>query len=792
MERQAKDGTVYKQVGSDEWTPVTRTAKDGTVYKKMGEDAWTPLEVPSNQDPQKVSTTVSAVRKGIQGATGGFLDEASGVVEAAGRVFGKQGLGGSFDDVKDDPNGPTLDWDELKKAYEEGVRRKREYLAKDSKDNPKTSVVAEIAGGFASPLNKVTKGMSAVKGGLTTGAVYGLGNSEADSLGGLAFDTTVGAVGGAVIGKGAEKVAPYIEKGLQGSQVAVQKAKEKLGNYTKGKAEEWGFKTTGAMLKDWRNADDRGEVNKIGRWVLDKGLKAGSTVDDVAVLAEAERGKAALILDDIYAKSGNALKGSGKGFDPIRDKQRIMQAAEKELGDSVGGEAVLKQLSNYIDDLALKYGDAPNDVLKAKYQKDVAKYKNEYKTYLKEKKEYKKAFGDAADEQQQMLASFNDDSQRSATKLRQVELQGNDPAVMRPESYDFETQMDLFALPQAPTGMFNPARGADDLLPLSQKMAMNTRTNQIMLNEGKQAQAIGTELTPRTVVNAPYRGVIETGDQLSMRFQPTAPNRPQKPDVVRNPMSPRRANEIKGAFDEQINYSRNPLTNEPNKEKVFSGARRELNDVILESIDSIDDKVLGDALRRANTDYGTSSKISRIAGDRAQREKANKFFGLTDNITGVGGVAVSLMTGTPLTGLAMIGVKKAADKYGASTTAVALDALSKRLLKNPNLQQLAKVNPQQFNATVISLFESLESRGQLRFPKAAQNEKPTKGPDKWANDGIEMIQRSGANLDRKVLEKLKETPNGKKLLIEASSAKNEKAMAKVLEKIRTATKQENE
>ena len=34
MERQAKDGTIYQQVGQDQWTPVIRTAKDGTVYKK--------------------------------------------------------------------------------------------------------------------------------------------------------------------------------------------------------------------------------------------------------------------------------------------------------------------------------------------------------------------------------------------------------------------------------------------------------------------------------------------------------------------------------------------------------------------------------------------------------------------------------------------------------------------------------------------------------------------------------------------------------------------------------------
>lgn len=44
MERQAKDGTIYKQVAQDEWEPVTRKAKDGTTYKKVGKDEWAPME----------------------------------------------------------------------------------------------------------------------------------------------------------------------------------------------------------------------------------------------------------------------------------------------------------------------------------------------------------------------------------------------------------------------------------------------------------------------------------------------------------------------------------------------------------------------------------------------------------------------------------------------------------------------------------------------------------------------------------------------------------------------------
>ncbi|MGZ3770057.1 MAG: hypothetical protein ACXVCP_00405 [Bdellovibrio sp.] len=74
-------------------------------------------------------------------------------------------------------------------------------------------------------------------------------------------------------------------------------------------------------------------------------------------------------------------------------------------------------------------------------------------------------------------------------------------------------------------------------------------------------------------------------------------------------------------------------------------------------------------------------------------------------------------------------------------------------------------------------------------PSSGVNAKDnTKGPEKWANDGIEMILQSDqANIDRATLEKLKSTQKGKELLFEASTAKNKKAMENVIKKIRTAT-----
>ncbi len=53
MEKQAKDETFYKQVGPDEWKPVTRQAKDGTIYKKVGTDDWAPMQPKAQQQPEQ-------------------------------------------------------------------------------------------------------------------------------------------------------------------------------------------------------------------------------------------------------------------------------------------------------------------------------------------------------------------------------------------------------------------------------------------------------------------------------------------------------------------------------------------------------------------------------------------------------------------------------------------------------------------------------------------------------------------------------------------------------------------
>lgn len=74
IERQAKDGTFYKQVGDDQWSPVTRTAKNGITYKKVGPDNWSPID------------TETKAPKAVKGE--GFIRGALQALPTAGAIAG--------------------------------------------------------------------------------------------------------------------------------------------------------------------------------------------------------------------------------------------------------------------------------------------------------------------------------------------------------------------------------------------------------------------------------------------------------------------------------------------------------------------------------------------------------------------------------------------------------------------------------------------------------------------------------------------------------------------------------
>lgn len=318
----------------------------------------------SNSDDPGILQTLSD--KVAQGASLGFADELGGALSGAGRVLGVDNLGGKIKDIKLSDDGPTLDWDKIKEQYTKNRDSLRDLDKRAGDAHPAISFGAELAGGLALPIGEAsTWGKAAMKG-AGIGAAAGLGNSEADDASGMAWDTGKGALVGGAVGAGAH---------------ALGNAGASLENLAEQKA----FKSAGGMLKDYRKAAARasgsGDVNDIGRFILDNGLsKAGDTFEDVGSKAAALRNSAGQDLGKGYDAANEAIsrmdsmptqisqpgaevgqslsqKIDAAGFNPVRDKAAILQKATDELGSAYRGKSAIKELSSYIDQLAERHGD---------------------------------------------------------------------------------------------------------------------------------------------------------------------------------------------------------------------------------------------------------------------------------------------------------------------------------------------------------------------------------------------------------------------------------------------------
>lgn len=296
---------------------------------------------------QPMSAGKAALKGAEQGVTLGFWDELQGGVEGAGRAVGLKGLGGPVKDISlQSPNG--LDASKFSAAYQERRDQLRGEDAQAKAEHPGAHFAGNLAGGIVPSL--LVPGSTTIGGAAATGAgiggLAGLGSSEAKTVGGLAVDTAIGTALGGTIGAG------FGALGNSGKNLA-------------GFAEKKAFKSSGAMLKDYRSAAD--EVHDIGRFMLDKGLvKAGDTFENVAqksteiqkTTGEAlGRGYDAASMIISRLKPDVAEKVAAAGFNPVRDKGEIIAAATKELGYGFKAKAAIQGVSDYIDTLAAQHGD---------------------------------------------------------------------------------------------------------------------------------------------------------------------------------------------------------------------------------------------------------------------------------------------------------------------------------------------------------------------------------------------------------------------------------------------------
>lgn len=209
MERQAKDGTFYKQVGQDEWEVVTRQAKDGTVYKKVGQDEWSPLE----EQKRDISKLESFARASGQGLSFGFSDELIAGTKSAyddikaiitGENANKNGAIAKRDEL-----GRVINSDELQGNYEEYRDEEREKNRKAQEANPNVYAAGEAAGGIATAFVPGLGALNAAKGAKLAsvagkaalgGGLTSAGLSEADNLKDFSKDVAIGTGTGAVVG----------------------------------------------------------------------------------------------------------------------------------------------------------------------------------------------------------------------------------------------------------------------------------------------------------------------------------------------------------------------------------------------------------------------------------------------------------------------------------------------------------------------------------------------------------------------------------------------------------------
>lgn len=773
--------------------------------KVSGSFSWDEFELaqPPSEQP-KASFGESLVLGALQGGMAGYADEVQGLAESAP----------AFEDNLTNRNNPMLiegDFIPPQKNYKQARDDARAMYAKARQDRPGAYILGEVAGGVLSPVNKIGKGLSLAKQGAIIGGINSLGNSEADTAGGMLLDTAIGTGGGAILGKATEVATPYVEKGAR-----------YVGGKLKDLAETQAFKAGGAALKDFRNAVERKTVKALGREMLDQGdVKAFSSVEDIAARAGERVKEAGKKLDAIYSEAADKFEGAVTkiGFDPKRDKDAILKTVREELGNAEGAEAAVNRVAKYLDEIAARHGDKPAEQAQAAYQKDLEKYLPRFRQYLKDKADYIRSVGQAGkDDAQPVLSGVVDDLQRTKMKPTQVEVNGQPAAEMSVKpAPEPRVQMKLSEIPDLPQvqgDLFNGI-ASKDLAALGQNIALDDASSKLIARAtpGKQGSFNTGKLVPRKYAEVETPVVEQMTGQTRMVAQPQAPARPVRPGDIRNPMTPRGTNDVKSEIDQVINYSRNPLTKQPTTERAFVAARRAVAEKVDDAIDALGGDVLLDSLKAANKEYGMAKQISNIAQDRSNRNAANKaMFGLTDVITGAGALGYGASTNDWGTAAGIVAAKRMAEKYGASTAAVIFDRVSKKLLQSPPMVEMARQNPAVFKSVVIDISRRLERQGTFALPKAAEkkneldrdsgtpaNEKvsppaaptpksePKRGRDKWAEDGLAKVAKQGVKIDRSSLD----DPKIKELLIQASDLKpGSKAMEQVLTRIKSRTRKD--
>lgn len=284
--------------------------------------------------PPAPSIAQTAARQVASGGSFGFADEANGALNAAGRIAGVEGLGTArhLENGGQELSwkGPTFKMDDIHKAYQAGRDSARADQAADLATNPKTALASNIAGGVLSA-GGLGKAATTLKGMAGTGALAGLGNSNADltegDVGGAALDTAKGAGIGLALGAGGKLVG----KGIQSVRSA------NLAQTAEGLAES----ATGATGKQAENF-----LPGTGRYMLDNKIVGfGDSPGDIASRANAAMDTAEAVKQNVIQNQpSNVPVDRNTVYNYLRDKIQSLSNDESQTG-------LAKALEGNLDDI---------------------------------------------------------------------------------------------------------------------------------------------------------------------------------------------------------------------------------------------------------------------------------------------------------------------------------------------------------------------------------------------------------------------------------------------------------
>lgn len=213
---------------------------------------------------------------------------------------------------------------------------------------------------------------------------------------------------------------------------------------------------------------------------------------------------------------------------------------------------------------------------------------------------------------------------------------------------------------------------------------------------------------------------------------------------------------------------------------------RDAYSVIRESIDQsaedgskkIGSENLLNTLQRGKKEYGLGKSFEDLLSNRVSSEEGNKLFGLTDTITGVG--AMSTMGQA---GIALVGAKKAAEKFGNQVLATGSDKVAKSISRIPGkvdsfaapIQRLVQGSSLNLNQKIRSPYSTATASNMSE--KKDRDPSSLKGEDKWATKGSSKL-----GLSEDQTSAFMNSKAAKALLIEASDLP---AGSKKLQEIKT-------